>query len=177
VDIGVLIVCAVAATLAVVLAGSQHIPPPAIVPCDVGATPEYFVPGDGPSALVGCVRLPVSGLRVDFSAGVGRIDGAATLCIDPAYGNGEFIPSLCKLEPPVSAFAVRAADQPRQGVDGYGYVVWGTVGGAGSATARFDGGVADTARLACPPSSHAATARRGSRCSSPSCRCPPRAGP
>ncbi len=124
-----------------------QIPQPTLIPCKVGAEPHYFVPGDGPSALLGCARLPVSEQPVEFSANLSRIDGADQLCINPAYGQGTFIPSICKLDPPVSTFAIRAAAQPRQGVDGYGYVLWGTVGGARSVVATFDGGVADATRL------------------------------
>lgn len=133
----------------------QQVPAPALTTapasCEIGAEPEYFVPGDGPSAVLGCARLPVSGQLVEFSANVARIDGAQHLCINPAYGSGIFIPGLCKLEPPVTQFSVRDARQPRQGVKGYGYVVWGTAGSARSVDLRFDGGLAHAALLVVPP--------------------------
>lgn len=132
----------------------QQIPPPAVAPqsgsCAIGARPEYFVPGDDPLVLVGCARLPLSGQLVEFSTNFARIDGAQHLCITPAYGGGRFIPAICKLDPPVSEFAVRDAMHPRQGVDGYGYVVWGTAGGAQSVVAHFDEGIARAARIAVP---------------------------
>jgi hypothetical protein len=87
--------------------------------CDVGGRPEYFVPG-GDAVLLGCARLGVSGKRVEFSTNRARIDGKSELCINPAYGRGRFIPSLCKIDP--SRFAVRDAGQPR----GYRHVIWGT---------------------------------------------------
>jgi hypothetical protein len=119
---------------------------PSFAPCEIGARPDYYVPADGPSALVGCARLPVSGRRIEFSANVARLDGAEHLCVNPAYREGEFIPAICKLDPPVSHFAVRDARRPR----GYGYVIWGTAGDARSVVARFDGGVARAARLVVP---------------------------
>lgn len=130
----------------------QQAPPPAVTTttrasCDVGARPTYFVPGNGPLALVGCAQLPVSGQRVEFSANLTHVDGAEQLCINPAYGDGRFIPAICNLDPPVSEFAVRDAGQPRQG---YGYVIWGTAGSARSVDATFDGGIAHAARLAVP---------------------------
>jgi hypothetical protein len=118
--------------------------------CEIGAKPEYFVPGDDPLAVVGCARLPVSGQVVEFSANLSRIDGAEHLCVNPAYSNGRYIPAICKLDPPVSKFAVRAASQPRHGANGYSYVVWGT-GLAESVVAKFDdGGVAHAARIVVP---------------------------
>lgn len=101
-----------------------------LVTCAVGERPDYFVPADSPPALLGCARLAVSGKRVEFSGTLARIDGGFHLCINPAYnGRGQrgiFIPAICKLEPAPSEFAIRAAGQPRQGVRGYEYVVWGT---------------------------------------------------
>jgi hypothetical protein len=76
-----------------------------------------------------------------------RIDGAEHLCVNPAYSGGRFIPAICKLEPPVSEFAVRDASQPRHGAKGYSYIVWGTAGRAKSVVARFDGGIAHGAQI------------------------------
>ena len=134
----------------------ESAPPPAATTtttrasCDVGARPGYFVPGDGPLALLGCARLPVNGQRVEFSANLSDIDGAKQLCINPAYGDGMFIPAICFLNPPVSEFAVRDASHPRQGVKGYGYVIWGTAGSARSVDATFEGGIAHAAVLPVP---------------------------
>jgi hypothetical protein len=134
----------------------QQAPPPAATTtttrasCDVGARPGYFVPGEGPLALVGCAQLPVSGQRVEFSANLSRLDGAEQLCINPAYGDGKFIPAICNLDPPVSEFAVRDATQPRHAVNGYGYVIWGTAGTARSVDATFDGGKAEAVLLPVP---------------------------
>jgi hypothetical protein len=120
-------------------------------PCAVGERPGYFVPGpaDGPLALLGCARLGVSGKRVEFSGNVEHIDGKPHACVNPAYsGRGQrgfYIPGICKLAPPLSRFAVRAAEQPRQGVRGYAYVIWGTAGDAPDVVARFAGGTAHAA--------------------------------
>jgi hypothetical protein len=98
--------------------------------CRVGERPGYFVPAHSPPALLGCARLGQSGKRVDFSGSLDRIDGDMHLCINPAYsGRGQrgiYIPGLCKLNPRPSRFAVRDASQPRQAVDRYEYVIWGT---------------------------------------------------
>jgi hypothetical protein len=100
--------------------------------CAVGKRPDYFVPGDdrGPVLLVGCARLGVSRKRAEFSANLGRIDGEAHLCVNPAYSGrgrpGFYIPAICKLDPPAARFAVRDVAQPRQGVRGYALVIWGT---------------------------------------------------
>jgi hypothetical protein len=114
--------------------------------CAVGDPPGYFVPGDAPLALLGCARLGVSGKRVEFSGNVAHLDGAVHSCINPAYsGRGQrglYIPAVCKLEPPLSRFAVRSAGQPRQGVRGYAYVLWGTAGASTEVVARFAGGTA-----------------------------------
>jgi hypothetical protein len=135
-------------------ANHHRLLPPAVMPrssCDVGARPDYFVPGDEPAALLGCVRLPVSGQLLEFSGNRAGLDGARHLCINPAFGAGRFIPAICKLDPPVSQFSVRDAMQPRQGVGGYSYVIWGTAGTAQSVAATFEGGVAPAARLVVPP--------------------------
>jgi hypothetical protein len=116
--------------------------------CEVGERPGYFVPGPagGRLALLGCARLGVSGKRVEFSGNLDRIGGARQACINPAYSGrgrrGQFIPALCGLEPPLSRFAVRAAAQPRQGVGGYAFVIWGTAGASTGVTARFAEGSA-----------------------------------
>ena len=112
--------------------------------CDVGGKPGYFVPASSPPVLVGCARLGVSGKRVEFSRSRARIDGESHVCIDPAYGRGRFIPGICALRPRPSSFAIHDADQPRQGVRGHAFVIWGTapagtatvVGRSGSALAR-----------------------------------------
>jgi hypothetical protein len=101
------------------------------VPCEVGERPGYFVPGpDRPLAILGCARLGVSGKPVEFSGNLERIDGKSEICINPAYtGRGQrgfFIPAICKPDPPLSRLAVLDAEQPRQGVRGYAFVVWGT---------------------------------------------------
>ena len=164
---GTIAVCAVVAAVAGVLlltdqdrqgagereaANDRQIPPTALAPaqpvsCEIGARPEYFVPGDSSVALVGCVRLPVSEKRLDFSVKSARLDGAEHLCVNPAYGGGQFIPAICKLEPPAPRFAVRDARQPREG---YGYVIWGTAGDARSVRASFEGGTADAAVIDVP---------------------------
>jgi hypothetical protein len=120
--------------------------------CRVGERPEYFVPGpaDSPLAVLGCARLGVSGKRVEFSGNLGLIGRELHLCINPAYsGRGQrafYIPALCKLHPPPSRFAIRDSGQPRQGVRGYAFVIWGT---AGSSTthveARYSEGTARAA--------------------------------
>jgi hypothetical protein len=116
------------------------------VRCDVGGRPDYFVPAHTPPALLGCARLGVSGKRVEFSGDQGRIDGKFHLCINPAYsGRGQrgiFIPAICKLVPPVTRFAVHDADQPRQAVRGYAYVIWGAAGTSTDVVVRFAGGAA-----------------------------------
>jgi hypothetical protein len=115
--------------------------------CAIGNHPDYFVPGGDrpPALLVGCARLGVSGKRAEFSVNVGRIDGESHLCVNPAYtGRGRrgfFIPALCALDPPPARFAVRNVGQPRQGVRGYGLVIWGTAPPATSAVSvRFGQG-------------------------------------
>jgi hypothetical protein len=119
--------------------------------CAVGERPGYFVPGlaDGPLALLGCARLGVSGKRVEFSANLARIDGVRHACVNPAYsGRGQrglYIPAICKLAPALSRFAVRDAAQPRQGVRGYAYVIWGTAGASTDVVASFTGGTAQAA--------------------------------
>jgi hypothetical protein len=121
--------------------------------CNVGARPRYFVPKtpDSPLALLGCVRLGVSGKRVELSATVARIGREHHSCIHPAYfGRSHFIPAICALEPPLARFAVRDAAQPRQGVRGYGYVIWGTAGDSEAVVARFHGGTARAAILNVP---------------------------
>lgn len=124
--------------------------PAQLASCEIGARPDYFIPGDSSAAILGCVRLPVSGQRVEFSAKRARLDGAEHLCINPAYGSGQFIPAICKLEPPAPQFAVRDARQPREGAEGYGYVIWGTAGDAQSVLASFEGGTADAVVIAVP---------------------------
>jgi hypothetical protein len=119
--------------------------------CAVGERPDYFVPGrsDSPLALLGCARLGVSGNRVEFSGNLAPIDGDLHACINPAYGGrrqrGLYIPAICKLEPQLSRFAVRDAAQPRQGVRGYAYVIWGTAGASTDVVARFTDGTAQAA--------------------------------
>jgi hypothetical protein len=119
--------------------------------CAVGQRPAYFVPGPpgSPLALVGCARLGVSGKRVEFSANVADIDGVRHACVNPAYSGrrqpGMYIPAICALQPPLSRFAVRDAAQPRQGVRGYAYVIWGTAGASTKVVARFTGGSARAA--------------------------------
>ena len=116
--------------------------------CAVGERPSYFVPhpAGSPLVILGCARLGVSGKRVEFSADPG--------CINPAYNGrgrrGIFIPAMCRLDPPVSRFAVRDASQPRQGVGGYAYVIWGTAGASHHVLARFSGGTARAAIIRVP---------------------------
>jgi hypothetical protein len=127
-----------------------------LAPCAQGERPDYFVPGppDSPLALLGCARLGVSGKRVEFSGNVAHIDGELHACVNPAYsGRGQrglFIPAICKLEPRLSRFAVRDADQPRQGVR-YAYVIWGTAGASTEVVARFTGGTAQAVVLRVGP--------------------------
>lgn len=123
-------------------------------PCNVGERPDYFVPGPArsPLALLGCARLGVSGKPVEFSGNLARIDGEFHFCINPAYRRraqrGFFIPGICKLDPRPSQFAVRYAAQPRQGVRGYAFVIWGTAGASTSdVVARFNEGRARGAVL------------------------------
>jgi hypothetical protein len=118
--------------------------------CRVGERPGYFVPADGPVALLGCSRLGVSGKRIEFSANLGRIDGESHLCVNPAYSGrgrrGFFIPAVCKLVPPPQRFAVRDLSRPRPGVRGYALVIWGTAAASTSEVeARFSGGAARAA--------------------------------
>ena len=126
----------------------SRVPESTPVVCAVGERPGYFVPGpaNGPLALLGCARLGLSGKRVEFSANVAQIDGTRHPCVNAAYsGRGQrgfYIPAICALEPPLSRFAVRAAAQPRQGVRGYAFVIWGTTGSATDVVARFSGGTA-----------------------------------
>jgi len=121
--------------------------------CAVGERPGYFVPGlaDGPLALLGCARLGVSGKRVEFSGNLARIDGGRHACVNPAYSGsdlrGLYIPAICKLDPSLARFAVRDAAQPRQGVRGYAYVIWGTAGASTDVVASFAGGTAKAAVL------------------------------
>jgi hypothetical protein len=117
--------------------------------CHVGERPEYFVPGpaDSPIALLGCARLGVSGKRVEFSGNLSGIDRELHICINPAYSGrgrrGFYIPAVCKLHPPPSRFAIRDAGQPRQGVRGYAFVIWGTAGASTThVEARFGDGTA-----------------------------------
>lgn len=113
--------------------------------CAVGERPEYFVPGSrgGPLALLGCARLGVSGKRVEFSGNLAHIDGRRHVCVNPAYSGrgqrGMYIPALCMLPRALPRFAVRDASQPRQGVRGYAYVIWGTTGASTAVVARFRG--------------------------------------
>jgi hypothetical protein len=120
-----------------------------LAPCAVGERPDYFVPGDGPLALLGCARLGVSGKRVEFSGNVAHLDGRLHACVNPAYSGrgrrGIFIPAICKLDPPPSRFAIRDARQPRQAVRGYAFVIWGTTGASTEVVARFTGGTARAA--------------------------------
>jgi hypothetical protein len=114
--------------------------------CSVGEPPDYFVPGNGRVALLGCGRLGVSGKRIEFSANLARIDHESHLCINPAYSGrgrrGFYIPALCKLSPPPQRFAVHDVSRPRPGVSGYELVIWGTAEASTSRVeARFKGGV------------------------------------
>jgi hypothetical protein len=120
-------------------------------PCRIGKRPRYFVPSapGGPSALLGCARLPVSGERVEFSGDTDRFRGRTDLCINPAYDGGQFIPAACALVPPPSRFAVHDAMYPAES-GRYAYVIWGTTGGARRVTARFDVGTARAAVLPVP---------------------------
>ena len=122
--------------------------------CAVGQRPGYFVPGPA-ATLLGCARLGVSGKRVEFSGNVADIDGGRHACVNPAYsGRGQrglFIPSKCMFAPALSRFAVRDAAQPRQGVRGYAYVIWGTAGAATEVVARFNGGTARAAVFSVGP--------------------------
>ena len=134
-----------------ILAGGCAVPDSVRVGCAAGTRPPYFVPAGSPPVLLGCARLGVSGRRVDFSAGRDRIGGGRHLCIHPAYSGrgrrGFFIPSLCKLRPRPSRFAVRDARRPR----GYGCVIWGTAPpGTREVVARFDGGSARAAIIRVP---------------------------
>jgi hypothetical protein len=113
--------------------------------CKPGARPSYFVPappGVQPRVLA-CARLGVSGNYVAFS---GHREEDIGACIDPAYSGrgqrGMFIPGGCGLKPPLTRFSVRDASQPRQGVRGYEFVIWGTAGRATEVVARFRGGTA-----------------------------------
>lgn len=131
--------------------------------CAVGKRPDYFVPGDDrrPALVVGCARLGVSRKRAEFSVNLGRIDGEAHLCVNPAYtGRGQpgfYIPAVCKLDPPLARFAVRDVAQPRQGVRGYALVIWGTAPPATTTVnARFG-------RTAAPAAVFTVPARRSRR--------------
>lgn len=124
------------------------------IPCALGKRPAYFVPRlpVSPLAVLGCARLGVHGKRVEFSGTLARIDGALHSCINPAYSGrgrrGAFIPSVCKFPPPLSRFAVRNAAHPRQGVRGYAFVIWGTIGPSTSeVVAHFYNGSARAAVL------------------------------
>jgi hypothetical protein len=129
----------------------------AIMTCAVGERPDYFVPGppDGPLALLGCARLGGGGKPVEFSGNLAHIDGVRHACINPAYSGrgrrGFYIPAICALEPSLSRFAVRAAGQPRQGVRGYAFVIWGTTGASTDVVAHFAGGTARAAVFKVPP--------------------------
>jgi hypothetical protein len=98
--------------------------------CERGRAPSYFVPHDGPIAIVGCVRLGVSGRPVELSASSERSGRADRLCVHPAYrGRGRlgiYIPAHCRM--PAAADELRIVDTqvPRQAVRGYELVVWGT---------------------------------------------------
>jgi len=78
-----------------------------------------------------------------------HIDGGRHTCVNSAYGDrgqrDRSIPAICKLEPPLSRFAVRDAAQPRQGVRGYAYVIWGTGDAATDVVASFTCGTARAA--------------------------------
>lgn len=128
-----------------------------VASCAVGERPGYFVPGpaDSPLALLGCARLGVSGKRVEFSGNLALIDDGLYACVNPAYsgrgGSGAYIPAICKLEPPLSEFAVRDAGQPRQAARGYAYVIWGTAGASTKVVAGFTGGTVQAAVLTVGP--------------------------
>lgn len=117
------------------------------IPCAVGQRPTYFVPapaGDPPT-LIGCARLPVSNRRVEFSAQREVVGGSKTTCINPAYGGGAYIPTVCRLDPRLASFAVRNIGVPGRRPSGYGYVIWGTTKAAADVLVRFNGGVARAA--------------------------------
>ena len=122
--------------------------------CDVGGRPGYFVPSTSPPVLIGCARLGVSGKRVEFSTDRVRIGGEPHVCINPAYGGrrGRFIPAACPRRPPPSRFRIHDASQPRQGVRGYAFVIWGTApAGTKTVVARSGSVVARAAVFAVPP--------------------------
>lgn len=121
--------------------------------CDVGGKPGYFVPSTRPPVLIGCARLGVSGKRVEFSTDRTRIDGESHVCINPAYfGRTHFIPAGCLPRPSLSRFAIRDASQPRQGVRGYEFVIWGTApAGTKTVVARAGAVVARAAVFGVPP--------------------------
>ena len=127
------------------------------IACAVGEPPGYFVPHppDSPPALLGCARLGVSGKRVELSGNPERIGGTRHVCINPAYtGRGQdglFIPAAC-VRPPLARLAMLGAGQPRQGVRGYAYVVWGTARASTSeVVARFEAGTARAAVFTVAP--------------------------
>jgi hypothetical protein len=134
-----------------------HLTESTIMICAVGERPDYFVPGppDGPLALLGCARLGVGGKPVEFSLNLAHIDGVRHACINPAYSGrgrrGFYIPAICALEPALSRFAIRAAGQPRQGVRGYAFVIWGTTGASTDVVAHFAGDTARAAVFKVPP--------------------------
>jgi hypothetical protein len=101
----------------------------ALASCDVGAPPEYFVPGGG-ARVIGCARLEVSGKPVEFSKQRERIGGNRYLCLNPAYrGRGQlgiYIPTVCVRRYLLDRLRILDGRVPRQAVRGYGRVSWGT---------------------------------------------------
>jgi len=127
--------------------------------CAIGERPGYYVPGGPPNrplALLGCARLPVSGERVEFSAETTSINGSDELCINLAFGDQWFVRTVCKLAPSAPRFSVRDAVAPadlrglESSLEGYGYVIWGTLGDASDVTIRYDRGTAKAAVLDVP---------------------------
>jgi len=111
--------------------------------CEVGARPDYFVPG-GSAVVIGCAVLGVSGMPVELS-----IQEKPGTCINPAYGQGGrrgiYIPAICSLEPVPERLDVVDASVPRQAVRGYELVIWGTVPGGSDVVARSAAGPAEAA--------------------------------
>lgn len=116
----------------------------ALASCDVGAPPDYFVPGGG-ATVIGCVRLRLSGKPVEFSTRRQRIGGKRYLCLNPAYrGRGQlgiYIPSMCVRRYRLDELRILGGEIPRQAVRGYERVVWGTAPfRVRRVTARYRGG-------------------------------------
>jgi len=119
--------------LVLVLSALAVAPTTATSSCATGERPSYYVPGGAarPIAIIGCVRLGVSGKPVELSADSERIGGKDHLCLNPAYrGRGQlgiYIPARCTLPSRLRELRVLDVDVPRQAVRGYEVVIWGTV--------------------------------------------------